>query len=156
MTKTILTSDGKKKLQQELHFLSTTEKTRLINELADARDRGGVAENSEYDIAKEEYERLQNKIVKLEEMINNSTIVSHVDIDTDQVSVLSTVKVLNRNIKKEVKFTIVPETEIDIKAGKISPNSPIGAGLLNKKVGEVAKITTPGGVIEFEIIEITA
>lgn len=89
-------------------------------------------------------------------MINNSTIVSHVDIDTDQVSILSTVRVLNTSIKKEVKFTIVPETEIDIKAGKISPNSPIGAGLLNKKVGEVAKITTPGGVMEFQILEITA
>jgi len=154
--KTILTSDGKKKLQQELHFLSTTEKTRLINELADARDRGGVAENAEYDIAKEEYERLQNKIVKLEEMINNSTIVSSADIVTDQVSILSTVKVLNKSMGKEIKFTIVPETEIDIKLGKISPNSPIGSGLLNKKIGEIAKITTPGGVIEFEILEITA
>lgn len=156
MTKTILTSEGKKKLQEELHFLYTTEKTRLINELADARDRGGVAENAEYDIAKEEYERLQKKILNLENMIVNSTVISKLGIDTSQVSILSTVRILNKTAKKEIKFTIVPETEIDIKSGKISLNSPIGSGLLGKKVGEIAKISTPAGILELEIIEITS
>lgn len=156
MTKTILTVDGKRKLQEELHFLSTVEKTRLIGELADARDRGGVAENSEYDIAKEEYEKLQAKIAKIEETLSNCTLVSKHDVDTSEVNILTTVKVLNVKINKEVSFTIVPETEIDIKQGKISLNSPIGAGLLSKKVGETVSVTTPGGVIEFKILEITA
>ena len=152
--KTILTTTGKRKLQDELQFLSTTEKARIINELAEAKDRGGVSENSEYETAKEEYERLQKRIIKIGEMINNSTIVSSFDISTDKVSVLSTVKVLNKG--KELKFTIVPENEIDVKSGKISLNSPIGTGLIGKKVGEVASIETPGGVLELQILEITA
>lgn len=154
--KNILTIEGKKKLQEELYFLSTKEKKRLIEELADARDRDGVSENSEYEVVKEQYDLLQKKIIKLENIINNSTIISASDIDTDQVSILSTVLVLNKKIKKELKFTIVPETEIDIKSGKISLNSPIGSGLLGKKVGEIVKISTPNGVIELEILEITA
>ena len=156
MAKTILTVDGKKKLQEELHFLSTVEKTRMISELADARDRGGVAENSEYDIAKEEYEKLQAKIAKIEEVLSNCTLVSKHDIDTSEVNILTTVKVLNKKINKEVSFTIVPETDIDIKNGKISLNSPIGAGLLGKKIGDTTTVSTPGGVIEFKILDITA
>ena len=156
MTKMILTSEGKKKLLDELHFLSTTEKIRLINELADARDRGGVSENSEYEIAKDEYQKLQLKIVNLEKKIANSVLISTVGIDTDQVSVLSTVKVLNKTTKDDMKFTIVTETEIDIKMGKISLNSPIAVGLLGKKVGETTKVVIPTGTIEFEILEITA
>lgn len=151
--KTILTSDGKKKLQEELVFLSTSEKARLIGELADARDRGGVTENSEYEVAKEEYDKLQRKISKIGEMLSNATIISK-SVDNDQVSILSSVKVLNKGANKEITFTIVPETDIDIKSGKISSNSPIGTGLLNKKIGDIVKITTPGGVIEFEILEI--
>jgi transcription elongation factor GreA len=156
MSKTILTSAGKRKLQEELHFLSTIEKKRLINEVADARDRGGVSENSEYEIAREEFDNLQKRISRLEGMINNSTIVSSADIDLSKVSILSTVKVLNKKAKKESKFTIVPETDIDVKSGKISSNSPIGSGLLGKKIGEIAKIETPIGVLEFKILEITA
>jgi len=156
MTKTILTQSGKKKLQEELQFLSTTEKKRVIQELADAKDRGGISENTEYEVAKEEYDNLVMKISKLENMINNSTIVSSADIDPDKVSILSTVKVLNKKAKKELKFTIVPETDIDIKLGKISNNSPIGSGLLGKKVGETAKIETPAGILELKVIEITS
>lgn len=156
MAKTILTVDGKRKLQEELHFLSTVEKARMISELADARDRGGVAENSEYDIAKEEYEKLQAKIAKIEEVLSNCTLVSKHDIDTSEVNILTTVKVLNKKINKEISFTIVPETDIDIKSGKISLNSPIGAGLLGKKVGDTTTVSTPGGVIEFKILDITA
>lgn len=155
MNKIILTQDSKKKLQEELHFLLTVEKRRLINELADARDRGGVAENTEYDIAKEEYEKLQSKISKIEEALSNCTIISKSGVDTSEVNILTTVKVLNSKINKEVNFTIVPETDIDIKSGKISPNSPIGSGLLGKKVGDIVNINTPGGNIEFKILEIT-
>lgn len=150
-----ITSDGKKKLLEELHFLSTTEKTRLIDELSDAKDRGGVTENAEYEVAKEELDKLRNKISQLEDMIANSQVISKLDIDTDKVSILSTVRIMNKTAKREVTFTIVPETDIDIKAGKISYSSPIGAGLLGKKVGEVAQVNTPGGLIELEILEIT-
>lgn len=155
MTKVILTHEGKIKLQEELRLLVLEEKPRLFQEISDAKDRGGVSENAEYDIAREQFSRLQDKILKLEQTISNSTIVSLSDIDTDQVSVLSTVKVFNRTTKGEMKFTIVPETDINIKVGKISLNSPIAVGLLGKKVGDITKVVIPAGTIEFEILEIT-
>lgn len=154
MTKMLITSEGKKKLIEEFNFLSTIEKRRLIAELADARDRGGVAENSEYDIAKEEYEKLESKIKKLQQRILNSEVISSVATSTDKVSVMSVVKVENLSNGKSQDFKLVTDTEIDIKSGKISINSPIGSGLIDKKVGDVATIKTPGGVVEFKILEI--
>lgn len=153
MSKTILTISGKKKLQEELNLL-IVEKGKAIEELSDARDRGGIDENVEYEAAKEECERVRTKIIKLTEMLNNSIIINQSD-DLSQVSILSTVKVLNKTSKKEMLFTIVPENETDVKSGKISSGSPIGSGLLEKKIGEIAKIKTPGGILELEIIEIT-
>jgi transcription elongation factor GreA len=150
----LITSEGKKKLIEEFNFLSTIEKRRLIAELADARDRGGVAENSEYDIAKEEYEKLESKIKKLQQRILNSEVISSVATSTDKVSVMSVVKVENLSNGKSQDFKLVTDTEIDIKSGKISINSPIGSGLIDKKVGDVATIKTPGGVVEFKILEI--
>lgn len=154
MIKKILTKEGKKKLLDELHELNTTEFTKALSNLADARDRGGIEENSEYNVAKEEYEKLQSRISKIKEMIDNSVIVSKADVKTDIVSILSTVKVLNTKLNKEQEFTIVPENEIDIKQGKISANSPIGSGLLGKKVEDICSITTPGGVLEFKVLQI--
>ena len=152
--KILLTKEGKKKIQDELDFLNTSEKTRIINELSDSRDRGGVEENAEYTIAKEEYDKLLIKISKLQQTIINSTIINSDNILKDRVSILSVVRVLNIGSKKEITFNIVPENEIDIKLGKISPNSPIGSGLLGKKEGDICKIITPSGVLEFEILEI--
>lgn len=154
MIKKILTKEGKKKLLDELHELNTTEFTKALSNLADARDRGGIEENSEYNVAKEEYEKLQSRISKIKEMIDNSVIVSKADVKTDIVSILSTVKVLNTKLNKEQEFTIVPENEIDIKQGKISANSPIGSGLLGKKVEDICSITTPGGILEFKVLQI--
>lgn len=156
MSKTILTSEGKKKLQEELNYLMTTEKMRIIGELSDAKDRSGVDENFEYEAAKEEFDRLLSKINKLTEIINNCVVVNSSEIDTSQVSIFSSVKVFNKSNKKEMKFTIVPDNEVDIKSGKISSSSPIGAGLIGKKVNEKTKIQTPSGIIELEILEITA
>ncbi len=154
MMKTLLTEIGRKRIQEELHYLQTVEKQRAIQEIADAKDRGGIEENAEFDIAKDELNKLHQKINKLQETLINSTIVDPKKVDFSKVSVLTTVFVLNRMNSKEFQFSIVPETDINVKLSRISPNSPIGSGLMNKKVGEVATITTPSGNIEFEIINI--
>jgi len=153
--KTILTEEAYKKLQDEVITLSTHEMSRLLGELVDAKDRGGVDENSEYDIAREQYERLQDKVARLQNMLSNSVVVDHNNVDTSKVSFLTTVRVSERKSGREMIFKIVPETDIDAKVGKISTNSPIGCGLINKKVGEMASIKTPGGIMEFQILEIT-
>ena len=156
MSKTILTRDGRQKMQEELNFLRGSETRRLLDALSDSRrDNRDVSENSEYAIAKQQLEMLQSKIMKMEETISNSVIIDSSNIDTSSVSVLTTDKVKNKKSKQEMKFTIVPENEIDLKTGKISLNSPIGKGLIGKKVKEIAQIQTPGGLLELEIMEIT-
>lgn len=154
--KTILTREGLKKIQDEIKYLSTSETNRLISEVRDAKDRGGIEENTEYEAAREQYERLQSKISKLREMVTDAVIVSKLDIDTSKVSILTSVKVLNIKTNKEMNFSIVPETDIDIKSGKISSNSPIGSALLNKVVGDEVDVIVPAGKISFRIIEISA
>lgn len=154
MGKLLLTKEGRKKIQDELDFLNTKEKARILDELSDARERGGIEENTEYHIAKDEYTKLLAKIELLSEKIRSCTVISTDDVQKDRVSILSIVKVLNLSNKREMIFNIVPENEIDIKAGKISPNSPIGAGLLGKKEGDVCQIITPGGSLEFKILDI--
>ena len=152
--RTLLTEIGRKKIQEELHYLLTVEKQKAIQEIADAKDRGGIEENAEFDIAKDELNKLQQKISKLQETLSNSAIIDPKNVDLSKVSVLTTVIVMNKMNDKEFQFSIVPENEINAKLGRISPSSPIGSGLMNKKVGEVATITTPSGSIEFEIINI--
>jgi transcription elongation factor GreA len=153
--KNILTKEGRQKLQDEINFLSTVEKSKKISDLTDARDSGTLEENSQYQIAKDEYEKLQIKIDKLQSILNNSVVVNSSDIKTDKVSILTTVKVLNILSGKEMSFTLVPENEIDIKSGKISTGSPIGSGLVGKKVDEICEINTPTGIIKFKIINIS-
>ena len=153
--KNILTKEGRQKLQDEINFLSTVEKSKKISDLADARDSGTLEENSQYQIAKDEYEKLQIKIDKLQSILNNSVVVNSSDIKTDKVSILTTVKVLNISNGKETSFTLVPENEIDIKSGKISTSSPIGSGLIGKAVDEVCEINIPTGIIKFKIIDIS-
>ncbi len=154
MTKTILTSEGKKKLLDELHYLNTIETNRVILNLSEAREQGTLEENSQYFVAKEEYEKLQSKISKIREMLNNSVVVSSSDINIDSVSILSSVRVMNIKMNKEQVFTLVPENEIDIKEGKISSSSPIGEGLMGKKVDDICQIKIPNGIVEFKILEI--
>lgn len=152
--KTILTKEGKNKLQEELNFLLTTEKSRMITELSDARESGPLEENTQYMVAKDEFEKLQTKIDKLQLLLASAVVVESGDFSTDKVTILSKVKVLNTTNGKEMIFNIVPENEIDIKNGKISPNSPIGSGLISKKVGDVCEIKTPIGLLSFKILEI--
>lgn len=155
MTKIFLTNEGRKKIQDELSFLGSTEKTRILEELTDARERGGIEENTEYMIAKDEYSKLLLKIENLQEKLRNSILITPDDVQKDRVSILSIVKILNRSNNKEMTFNIVPENEINIKTGKISPDSPIGSGLLGKKEGDVCKINTPNGILELEILKIS-
>ena len=153
--KTILTKEGKLKLQEELNLLLTVEKSRAIADLADARDSGTLEENTQYMIAKDEYDKLQTKIDKLQLTLSNAKIVDSADIKTDKVAILTTVKVLNMTNDKEMTFSLVPENEIDIKLGKISTSSPIGSGLIGKALNEVCDVKTPAGIFKFKILEIS-
>lgn len=153
--KTILTKEGKIKLQEELNFLLTVEKSKAIMDLADARESGNLDENTQYLVAKEEYDKLQTKIIKLQSILSSAKIVDVSDIKTDKVAILTTVKVLNITNNKEMIFSLVPENEIDIKLGKISTSSPIGSGLIGRKLDELCEIKTPAGVFNFKILEIS-
>ena len=149
------TEDGLKKLKDELEHLKFVERPNISQQIAEARDKGDLSENAEYDAAKEAQGMLEMKIAKLEEMYAGARVIDESQLDTDKVLALSIVKIRNLNTKAEMTFTLVAETEADIKAGKISVNSPIGTGLLGKKVGEVAQIQVPAGLVKFEILHIS-
>lgn len=153
--KTFLTKEGKLKLQEELNNLLTVEKSRVINDLSDARESGPLEENTQYLVAKDEYEKLQTRIDKLQAILASATVVDSSEFSTEKVTLLTKVKVLNMTNKKEMTFSIVPENEIDVKLSKISPNSPIGSGLMGKKLDEVCQVKTPVGTFEFKILEIS-
>ena len=149
------TEEGLKKLKDELEHLKFVERPNISQQIAEARDKGDLSENAEYDAAKEAQGMLEMKIAKLEEMYAGARVIDESQLDTDKVLALSIVKIRNLNTKAEMTFTLVAETEADIKTGKISVNSPIGTGLLGKKVGEVAQIQVPAGLIKFEILHIS-
>tara|TARA_B100000886_G_C20386466_1_gene476283 strand:+ start:179 stop:652 length:474 start_codon:yes stop_codon:yes gene_type:complete len=149
------TEDGLKKLKDELEHLKFVERPNISQQIAEARDKGDLSENAEYDAAKEAQGMLEMKIAKLEEMFACARVIDESQLDTDKVLALSIVKIRNLNTKVEMTFTLVAETEADIKTGKISVNSPIGTGLLGKKVGEVAEIQVPAGLVKFEILDIS-
>ena len=149
------TEDGLKKLKDELEHLKFVERPNISQQIAEARETGDLSENAEYDAAKEAQGMLEMKIAKLEEMSASARVIDESQLDTDKVLALSIVKIRNLNTKAEMTFTLVAETEADIKTGKISVNSPIGTGLLGKKVGEVAEIQVPAGLVKFEILDIS-
>ena len=149
------TEEGLKKLKDELEHLKFVERPNISQQIAEARDKGDLSENAEYDAAKEAQGMLEMKIAKLEEMYSSARVIDESQLDTDKVLALSIVKIRNLNTKAEMTFTLVAETEADIKTGKISVNSPIGTGLLGKKVGEVAEIKVPAGLVKFEILHIS-
>lgn len=151
---TYLTEEGLKKLQEELHQLKTVERPGISRQIAEARDKGDLSENAEYDAAKEAQGLLELKISKMEELVASVRIIDETKLDTSKVSVLCKVKIRNLANKAEMTYVLVAENEADLKSGKISVSSPIGKGLLGKKVGEIADITTPGGVLKFEVVEI--
>lgn len=151
---TYLTEEGLKKLQDELNHLKSVERPSISRQIAEARDKGDLSENAEYDAAKDAQGLLELKISKMEELVASVRIIDETKLDTSKVSVLCKVRIRNVVNKAEMTYTLVAENEADLKSGKISVSSPIGKGLLGKKVGEVADITTPGGVMKFEVLEI--
>lgn len=149
------TAEGLKKLKEELEHLKSIERPKASQAIAEARDKGDLSENAEYDAAKEAQGLLEMRISKMEELYANARIIDESTLDTSKALVLSTVKIKNQTNGMEMKYTLVAESEADLKAGKISVTSPIGKGLLGKSVGEIAEITVPNGKLNFEVLEIT-
>ena len=147
--------EGLTKLKDELSFLKTRGRSDMAKQIAEARDKGDLSENAEYDAAKDAQGLLELKISKLEEVLSYARILDESEVDLSKVSVFTCVKIKNVANKVEIKYTLVSEEEANLKEQKISVKSPIGQGLLGKKVGEVAEIKTPAGMIKFEVMEIT-
>lgn len=149
------TAEGLKKLREEVEQLKNVERPKASQAIGEARDKGDLSENAEYDAAKEAQGLLELKISKLETVLANARLIDESQLDVSKALVLSTVKIKNVKNGMEVTYTLVAESEADLKAGKISVTSPIGKGLLGKSVGDIADIQVPNGVMQFEIIEIT-
>ena len=149
------TEEGLKKLRDELNKLKDIERLKASQAIAEARDKGDLSENAEYDAAKEAQGMLEMQIAKLENTLANARIINESELDNSRVLVLSNVEVKNKANSLVMKYKLVAQSEADLKSGKISVESPIGKGLLGKKVGEIAKISVPSGSIELEIVSIT-
>ena len=151
---TYYTEEGLKKLKDELKEMESVQRPAISAQIAEARDKGDLSENAEYDAAKEAQGLLEGKIAKLKEVLANARIIDDSDIDNSKVYILSKVRIKNVANGMEMQYTLVAENEADLKEKKISVESPIGKGLLGKAVGELADVTTPNGIIKFEILEI--
>ena len=148
------TEEGLKKLKDELNQLKDIERPKASNAIAEARDKGDLSENAEYDAAKEAQGMLEMRISKLEETLSNARVIDESQLDNSKVLVLSKVTIKNQLNGMEMNYTLVADGEADLATGKISVNSPIGKGLLGKSVGDIAQINVPSGEIKFKIIEI--
>ena len=150
-----MTEEGLKKLKEELQFLETVERPRIIAAIAEAREKGDLSENAEYDAAKEAQGALETKIAILKSRLMEARVLDTSSLNTDEVKLFTKVRVRQKNTGMEKTFQLVTEGEANIAEGKISISTPIAKGLLGKKVGEVAQIQVPVGIIEFEILEIS-
>jgi transcription elongation factor GreA len=148
------TKEGLEKLKSELSELKSKGRADIARQIAEARDKGDLSENAEYDAAKDAQGHLEAKIAQLEDLVANARLLDETKIDTSQVSILSKVTIKNKKNGASVTYTLVSEEEADLKSGKISTMSPIGRGLLGKKKGDVARIKTPAGEMEFEVLNI--
>ena len=155
MAVTYMTEEGLKKLKEELQFLETVERPRIIAAIAEAREKGDLSENAEYDAAKEAQGALETKIALLKSRLMDARVLNTADLATDEVKLLTKVRVRQKNTGMEKTFQLVTEGEANIAEGKISISTPIAKGLLGKKVGDVAQIQVPVGLLEFEILEIS-
>ncbi len=149
------TAEGLKKLKDELEHLKNVMRPKASADIAEARDKGDLSENAEYDAAKEAQGMLEMRIAKMEETYSNARLIDESQLDVSKVLVLSHVKIKNVTNGMMLDYTLVAESEADLKTGKISVTSPIGKGLLGKSVGEIAEITVPNGTLKFEILEIS-
>lgn len=151
-----VTKEGLDKMKAELEQLEKIERPKITQQIAEARDKGDLSENAEYDAAKEAQGMLEMRISKLKDIVTTSKVIDETQLDTSKVSILTTVKLLNNDTKKEQIFKLVPDNESDLKSGKISVNTPIAKGLLGKVIGETAEIVLPNGnKLSFEVLDIT-
>lgn len=151
---TYYTAEGLQKLKDELHHMKSVQRPAISQQIADARDKGDLSENAEYDAAKEAQGMLEAKIAKLENVLANARVVDESQIDNSKVFILSKVKIKNLNNGAEMEYTLVAENEANLAEKKISVESPIGKGLLGKAVGEIAEVQIPAGLVKFEVLEI--
>lgn len=149
------TAEGLQKLKDELHEMKTVQRPSISNQIAEARDKGDLSENAEYDAAKEAQGILEMKIAKLDAIVANARLIDETNIDNSKVFILSKVKLKNVTNGMEMEYTLVAENEADLKEKKISVDSPIGKGVLGKKKGDIADVTTPNGVMQFEVVDIS-
>ncbi|NQV53466.1 MAG: transcription elongation factor GreA [Flavobacteriales bacterium] len=149
------TEEGLKKLQEELHQLETVERPSISRQIAEARDKGDLSENAEYDAAKEAQGLLELKIGKLKQIVSNARVIDETQMSSDKILILSKIRLMNISMKKEFNYQLVAESEANLREGRISVDSPIGKGLLGKKVGDIAEIQVPNGIMKFEVLEIT-
>jgi len=152
---TYYTEEGLARLKKELHEMKTIERPSISNQIGEARDKGDLSENAEYDAAKEAQGLLEMKISKLETVLANARVIDESMIDSSKVFILSKVKIKNIANGMEMEYTLVAENEADLKAKKISIDSPIGKGLIGNSVGDIAEVETPNGIIKFEILNIS-
>ena len=154
MATTYMTAEGLQKLKEELQQLETIERPRVIAAIAEARDKGDLSENAEYDAAKEEQGQLESKIALIKAKIMDARIIDETSISTDEVQILTKVKVLNLKTNQEKIYQLVTEGEANVAAGKLATTTPIAKGLLGKKVGDIAEVVVPAGKLQFKILEI--
>jgi len=150
-----LSKEGMEKLKDELNYLKSIERPKIINQIAEARDKGDLSENAEYDAAKEAQGLLEARIARLENELSKSRVLDEKNIDLSTAKLLTTVEIENIQSKHKMSYTLVSESEADLKNKKISISSPIGRGLMGKKVGEIVDISVPSGIIKFKILDIT-
>ena len=152
---TYMTEEGYKKLVEEVNYLETVKRPEISRQIAEARDKGDLAENAEYDAAKDAQGILEAKISQMKGVIASARIIDESQLSTETVQIMNKVTILNTKNNQTMVYTLVSESEANLKAGKIAINTPIGKGLLGKKVGEIAEIKVPSGVMTFEIKDIT-
>ena len=150
-----MTEDGYKKLADEIAQMEAVDRKAISAQIAEARDKGDLSENAEYDAAKEAQGMLEMKIAQMKETLANARIIDESKLKTDSVQILNTVRVKNLANKQEMTYTLVSENEANIREGKLAINTPIGKGLLGKKIGEVAEINVPAGLMRFEVVSIS-
>ena len=155
MATTYMTAEGLQKLKEELQLLESVERPRVIAAIAEARDKGDLSENAEYDAAKEEQGQLESKIALIKAKIMDARIIDETSISTDEVQILTKVKVLNLRTNQEKIYQLVTEGEANVAEGKLATTTPIAKGLLGKKVGDVAEVVVPAGKLQFKILEIS-
>ena len=155
MATTYMTAEGLQKLKEELQILESVDRPRVMSEIAEARENGDLSENAEYDAAKEEQGILESKIAMIKGKIMDARIIDETDVNTDEVQILTKVRVLNLKTNQEKVYQLVTEGEANILEGKIATTTPIAKGLLGKKVGDVAEVVVPAGKLQFKVLEIS-